>query len=543
MYAQSSRDSLPKSVLPFYEHLRQTLGPDDIQQILEEFRSDWTKNPRRTPADLSWKEWAKTYASVLLSADPAPHHEKAWEWAESLGPDNSPGTLVLAWNRGAAKSGTFQGFCARWAFTLKRRFVLVVTETQEQASKFVGAVAETLEANGIEPARNPLGASRGWRKDMIRTAQGFNLVAVGWDVATRGIRLGEMRPDVILFDDVDGRLDTKATTEKKKTVLTQTFLPAGAPNLAVAFGQNVILADGLMDQLVKGTADFLTDRIVSYVKAVDDLVIDFQEKSDGTQVPYIKSGTPTWANRLHIPSLNGFLAKMGVRAFLREFQHDIEETSGGLWDGTPIRYLGDYNENKPFPVPLLANGLPRFDKVVTGIDPSGSRRGDEAGIGAAGSFTLPDGRKGVIVIDDISDYLSPKSWAREGVTLYRSTGSSDLLCERNFGGELVEDNLKDFPGAPKVTMVTVTNGKWVRAEPIQQRYESGLVWHAKRMPKLENQMNSWKPGSGLPSPGALDVLVINLSVLFGIADFVHVAKPPPPLAISRPMSFPGMRRR
>jgi len=473
-----------------------------------------------------WQEWASRYASALLSDEPAQHHIDAWEWAESIVPGVSPETLVLAWNRGAAKSATFQGFCARWAFTLKRRFVLVIAETQEQAAKFVGAVAETLEANGIEPARNPLGASRGWRKDMIRTAQGFNLVAVGWDVATRGIRLGEMRPDVILVDDVDGRLDTKATTEKKKTVLTQTFIPAGAPGLAVGFGQNVILAGGLMDQLVKGTADFLTNRRVSYVQAVEGLRIDFQDKADGTRIPYIAEGVPTW-KRLSIAVLNAFLAAMGVRAFLREYQHNVEEASGGLWDGTPVRYLADELADSTFPVPVNGNGLPTLNEIVVAVDPSGSRRGDEAGIVAAGSFTLPGGRKGVVVLEDLSDFLSPKQWAQESITLYRSLGAKKLLCERNFGGELVEDNLTGYPGAPPITMVTVSNGKIIRAEPIQQRYESGLVWHAKRLPGLEGQMLSWKPGSGLPSPGALDAMVIALSVLFGIADYVHPVKATP----------------
>ena len=277
----------------------------------------------RDGAALGWREWAARYASTLLSADYAPHHEAAWQWAESLRPGVSPETLVLAWNRGAAKSGTFQGWCCRWAFTLNRRFPLAVTETQEQASRFVSAVAEQLAANGIEPARNPLGASRGWRKDMIRTADGFNLMAVGWDVATRGIRLGELRPDVILFDDVDGRLDTPATTEKKQTVLTQTFLPAGAPGLAVAFGQNVILRGGLMDQLVQGQADFLTNRRVSFVRAVEGLEIGYRDAGELGRVPYIAAGASTWPARLSIPVLDGFLAAMGVRAFMREFQHDV----------------------------------------------------------------------------------------------------------------------------------------------------------------------------------------------------------------------------
>jgi hypothetical protein len=401
---------------------------------------------------------------------------------------------VLAWNRGAAKSGTFQGWCCWWAHTLARRFVLVVTETQEQAKKFVAAVAETLEANGIEPARNPQGFSRGWRKDMIRTADGFNLAAVGWDVATRGIRMGELRPDVILFDDVDGRLDTPAMTSKKQTILTQTFLPAGAPGLAVAFGQNVILAGGLMDQLVKNTADFLTDRKVSYVQAVDGLRIEFREESDGRRVPYIAEGEPTWPERLTIPALNGFLSAMGVRAFLREFQHDVSETGGGIWDGTPIPYWEK-------------ESLPDFFAVVTGIDPSGSNRGDEVGIVTVGAFHLPSRGIGIIVLDDVSGKMSPEEWARQAVASHHKWDGTLMVAESNFGGDMVASVIRQVPGAPPVVLVHASRGKLVRAEPVQQAYEQGKVWHRVRFVLLESEMNSWHPTSGMPSPGRLDSLV------------------------------------
>jgi phage terminase large subunit-like protein len=174
-------------------------------------------------------------------------------------------------------------------------------------------------------------------------------------------------------------------------------------------------------------------------------------------------------------------------------------------------------------VPVKEDGLPYFDSIVVAVDPSGSRRGDEAGIVAAGKFTLPGGKVGAVVLEDLSSQMSPKLWAQEAVTLHRRLGANKLLCERNFGGELVEDNIKGYPGAPSVTMVSVTNGKIVRAEPIQQRYESGLVWHAKRLPNLEAQMTDWHPKNGMPSPGALDAAVIALSSLFGIADHIRVS--------------------
>jgi hypothetical protein len=360
------------------------------EQELEEL-DQLTKSSKSRYTPGGWKEWAKARCSLILSGDSAPHHELAWQWAESLQPGIAPPAFIAAWNRGAGKSAVFQAMCCRWADTLQRRFVLMINETQDQSDKSVQAVAEQLEANGIEVARNPLGAPRGWRQNMIRTADGFNLLGIGWATAIRGVRMGALRPDVIFIEDVDDRLDTPALTEKKKTIITQTFLAAGAPGMAVAFGQNVILSGGLMQAQVEGTADFLTNRTVSLVRAVDGLEIGYRDNENGTRTPFIESGTSTWPSRLTAEVLNSQLEQMGVRAFLREFQHLVSEQGGGLWDNLPFRYIADCLQEGSFPVPVKADGLPYFDKIVVSVDPSGSRRGDEAGIVAVSytHLTLP----------------------------------------------------------------------------------------------------------------------------------------------------------
>lgn len=482
-------------------------------------------------AELPWEQWAKRFLPGLCKFDFAEHHRQAWEWFETLPEDDTPPALVYCVNRGGAKSGTFEACCVRLAYTLKRRFVLYISETQKQANLHVQAIRTQLERSGVRPKLTEFGQSAGWQMSLLRTANGFNVLALGLDSASRGIRFDEFRPDLIIADDLDGKHDTPKTTEKKLETLTESILPAGSPYCAFAYGQNVILHDGLMDSLVKGTAKWLAHRITVFVQAIKDLTTVERTQSDGTIAFDITGGAPSWPAGQPLKALQAILWKIGLRAFLREYQHKVSTSGGGLWDGMRFRYIADDIAEGTFPVPVKADGLPYFDKIVVAVDPSGSRRGDEAGIVAAGAFTIPayedafgvrhPSRVAAVVLEDLSAQMSPKQWAGESITLHRRLGATSLLCERNFGGELVEDNIKNYPGAPTVTMVTVTNGKIIRAEPIQQRYESGLVWHAKRLPGLEGQMTDWHPGSGLPSPGALDAAVIALSDIFGVADFVR----------------------
>lgn len=472
---------------------------------------------------MPWEDWAKRFLPGLCKFDFAPHHRQAWEWFENLPDDDTPPALVYCVNRGGAKSGTFEAACVRLAYTLKRRFVLYISETQKQANLHVQAIRTQLERSGVKPKLTEFGQSAGWQMSLLRTANGFNVLALGLDSASRGIRFDEFRPDLIVGDDLDGKHDTPRTTEKKLETLTESILPAGSPYCAFAFGQNVILEGGLMDQLVKNTAKWLSHRTTVFVEAVRGLEITERQQPDGTIAHDIVGGEPSWPAGQPLKALQAILWKIGPRAFFREYQHKVTSSGGGLWDGMPFRYIADDILSGAFPVAVKEDGLPYFDKIVVAVDPSGSRRGDEAGIVAAGSFTLPGGKIGAVVLEDLSDKMSPREWAKESVTLHRRLGATKLLCERNFGGELVEDNIKGYPGAPPVTMVSVSNGKIVRAEPIQQRYETGLIWHAKRLPNMESQMTDWHPKSGLPSPGALDAAVIALSHLFGIADHIRIS--------------------
>ena len=178
---------------------------------------------------------------------------------------------------------------------LTRRYVLYVCGTQEQADKHVGSIASLLEVLGVERAVNKFGTARGWRRDQLQTANGFNVTGIGLDVAIRGVKLDQYRPDLIILDDIDDDQDTVKTVNKKIDAITTSILPAGSSDLAVLFLQNLIHEEGIVSQLVDGRADFLHDREIPTVEpAVQGLEYRLEEQSDGSRIYRVTAGLPTW---------------------------------------------------------------------------------------------------------------------------------------------------------------------------------------------------------------------------------------------------------
>jgi len=106
--------------------------------------------------------------------------------------------------------------------------------------------------------------------------------------------------------------------------------------------------------------------------------------------------------------------------------------------------------------------VPDLRRIVVGVDPSGSAKGDACGIVVAGKDAAGHG----YVLDDRSIQALPGVWAAEAVAAYNSHKADRLIAESNFGGEMVRTTIQTIPGAPSVSLISASRGKMVRAEPI-----------------------------------------------------------------------------
>lgn len=248
----------------------------------------------------------------------AERHIRLWDWFDRLQLGVKPDAAVECWPRGGAKSTTVELCVTRLICAARRRFILYVSGTQDQANKHLGAISESLEALGVGRAVNAYGQSRGWRQDYLRAESGCNALAAGLDVGLRGIKQGRLRPDLIVLDDIDDIEDTPEAVAKKLRQITRTILPAGSPDCAVVFVQNKIHANSVMAQMLDGRAPLLRRRNdILVIPAIYDLQLDGDK---------IVGGRPSWEGQ-SIALCQRQIEEWGLSAFLVEAQHDTREGS------------------------------------------------------------------------------------------------------------------------------------------------------------------------------------------------------------------------
>jgi phage terminase large subunit-like protein len=131
------------------------------------------------------------------------------------------------------------------------------------------------------------------------------------------------------------------------------------------------------------------------------------------------------------------------------------------------------------------------------------------------------------VLEDGSEFLSPKDWAERAVKMLEDRAGDRIVAEENQGGALVESNLRTL-GRQNIPYrgVNASKGKVTRAEPIAALYEQGKVHHVGSFGTLEDQMSTWQPLRSKKSPDRMDALVWVLTDLMLGPTAARHASPP-----------------
>jgi hypothetical protein len=270
-------------------------------------RGSQKNSKQHTELEADWKLWLYTlFPEHLSDGDKpipmAPYHEEFFGWVSNLPPKN---------------------------------YTIYVSDTQEQGEQHVENIASHLTNSTFAKwyprmaARKvtKFGHSAGWRRTRLRTASGFVVDAAGLDRGIRGAKVERMRPNLIVFDDLDRDTDTPTTTDRKIKNLTRSIIPTQGPDCAFIGAQNLILRGGIFDRLQDGTADFLHSRTLSgphpALKNFDPKV-DLEGRPDGGWS--ITGGEPTWPSR-GLEHCQFLLDTFGREAFLIECQHMLSEVS------------------------------------------------------------------------------------------------------------------------------------------------------------------------------------------------------------------------
>lgn len=158
------------------------------------------KLARITALEKDDEAWFKYYFPNFYTAEPADFHKKATkrimknpEWYE-----------VRSWSRECSKSVRTMMEVLKLTLTGKKKTVLLVSNTYDNAERLLLPYKATLEANNR--IKNDYGEQESigtWESGEFKTRTGVAFRALGAGQSPRGTRNEAARPDVILIDDID----------------------------------------------------------------------------------------------------------------------------------------------------------------------------------------------------------------------------------------------------------------------------------------------------------------------------------------------------
>ncbi len=310
--------------------------------ITEDVVGSWRDGAREMGLSISpWVEdllryWPQSFFGSRGVCHPlASFHHIFWAWVYELERGVRPDALVNCWYRGSSKSTFAEIVPCVVGMRRSRYYILYICATQDSADDHVMNVAEKLSSPLFEQDHpdvsrrrvDKYGQSAGWRRNRLRTESGLTIDALGLDTArTRGLKLEDQRPDLIILDDVDNDVDSQQTIQKNVNRLRKSIIPSGSEDVAILLIQNKIRDDGIMGRLVNDTADYLNNRIMNGpIKAVQGLQY---EQIDNRYV--ITDGIPTWVGK-DLERCERELNDSGPTAFLSENQHSTDASIGHIF--------------------------------------------------------------------------------------------------------------------------------------------------------------------------------------------------------------------
>lgn len=182
-------------------------------------------------------------------------HSEMFELTERT---DLPLTVVVAF-RGSAKSTIFSLSYPLWAIlgVQKKKYVLIVSRTQQQAKQLLQHIKTELERN--ELLKQDLGPFEEpddeWRMSSIVIPKyDARITVLSVDQSMRGLRHKSYRPDLIICDDIEDLASTKTQDSRDKTFnwFTSEIIPAGDDDTKVVLVGNLVHDDSLMVRLREG---------------------------------------------------------------------------------------------------------------------------------------------------------------------------------------------------------------------------------------------------------------------------------------------------
>lgn len=434
--------------------------------------------------------WCYSYLPAHFYGEPAPFHRELAELFEDSD------RVAVAAPRGHNKSTlTSLGYALYRCAKRRSRFVVILSDTGEQARDLVGAVYKELLENERLTTDYPhlsLPQPVHYKKQKVRRRQSdfitvgsIRFAARSRGAGLRGLKEGNQRPDLLICDDLEN--DEHVATPKQRAKTLNWFQKSVSNLFGAAGGKLIVVGTILHRQSLLAT--LVSEKGPSvYVKRT------YKALANG--VALWPGAWPTW-------KLEQKRAEIGSRAFATEYLNTPAADSATLFKEEWIRV------SRVLKLPAHVT----FSRIVVSVDPSGSEDGSGDACGIVVTALGTDMH--AYVLEDLTLNGSPAAWGRAALDAMTRWQANSLVYESNYGGAMVKSvikaELRPRERMPHMIGVTAKQGKSLRAEPVSVEYEKGRVHHVGHLPDLEDEQTEWIPG--MASPNRLDALVYGVTEL------------------------------
>lgn len=403
--------------------------------------------------------------------------------------------------RSSAKSTMFFLALPMWAAAHGHiRFAAAFADSAGQAETHLQTFKNELETNLAlrtdfpelcAPKLRGRGHTVSDSRGMLVTKSGFAFGARGIDSASLGMKIGEVRPDLILLDDPepDESNYSPYLKEKRLATIRNAILPLNIYARLVMVG-TVTMYGSVMHDVVRGAQGGQVEPWVA------------EESIRAHHYPAILRDPETGAERSLWPakwSLDYLQGIRHTRSYMLNYANDPMGRDGDFWTLDDIRH----------------GSTPAFTHQLLSIDPAvtAKEKSDYTALALIG-FYAPE--RTAVVRNSWNLRIPPGEKLRDRVLaiLEEYPGVAGILVESNQGGQAWEAIFHDMP--VPVRMVHQKAPKEVRAATLLNHYQLGRVLHEKPMPELEGQLVSFPKA-------AFDDLVD--AVGSGVAVFLGKKKP------------------
>lgn len=361
------------------------------------------------------------------------------------------------------------------------KFAAAFADTDTQAQTHLASFKAELDNNSVLRADYPelvvpLTRGRGQveadRVSLYHAKSGFVFAAAGMDSSNLGLKVGDLRPDLLILDDIEPHEARYSADLKKKRLdtLRSAILPLNI-NAIVVIAGTVTMPGSIMHDIVRHLRN----------DDDDDNAWVAEERIKGTHYPPIVTDRrgrerSIWPAKWSLAFLKSIA---GTRSYLKNYANDPLGADGDYWT------VDDFHKGT---LKAITRRIVSVDPAVTSKT-TGKRKSDYTGIAVIAYEALT---RRCIVESCVQVRLSGRDLRKRVIAIINASSAGGVLVETNQGGDLWEELFKgifhDFPVPIKTKHQSVS--KEQRAASVLNHYQIGKVVHLEGadLTALEQQM-------------------------------------------------------